>query len=518
MEMNMIGKTYKGPKQTTLVTTFALAVSAALSSAAAAESLRIAVPADPGYLDPAYWGSSSEQLLIDNIYPRLGTYATGDTWQIELDAAKSVDLSDPQNIAFELKPGIMWSGGYGELTAEDVEYSFERHNNPDLESGVAAEFALMTDVEVTGKYTGIIHLSAPSPSFWTATLTYTSGAIISKAAAEASDGYFEATPIATAGPYRFKSHEPGQAFILEKDPDWNGDAAEFDEVVIIAIADDNAAKVAFDAGEIDYTYAASALEFDSWSKDNSGPTRTELRQSLDPLWLGVSETFPELSDVRVRHAIQMAVDVPTILAAVSNGAAKPAAGIVAPGLLGYRDAAPTERDVDGARALIAEAGADGTVLRLDYVNTANRSTIAQIIQANLAEIGLVIELNGQDEGSFWAVDATRAADLQLHLKSWTGNPDGIYSMQYFTSDQVGIWNWEGLRNPEYDALVDQARQSVDEAERGALYVKLQDMLVASGNFVFLTNEPLTILWRDTIVPATLPDGRPVFAGFKKAAN
>lgn len=185
----MIGKTYQGPKQTTLATTLALAVSVALSSAATADSLRIAVPADPGYLDPAYWGSSSEQLLIDNIYPRLGTYATGDAWQIELDAAKSVDLSDPQNIVFELKPGIMWSGGYGELTAQDVEYSFERHNNPDLESGVAAEFSLMTDVEVTGKYTGIIHLSAPSPSFWTATLTYTSGAIISKAAAEASDGY-----------------------------------------------------------------------------------------------------------------------------------------------------------------------------------------------------------------------------------------------------------------------------------------------------------------------------------------
>ncbi len=493
----------------------AAALWAAASGAAHAETLRIAVAADPGYLDPAYWGSSSEQLLIDNLYPRLAKHVPGDSWKAELDAAKSVDLSDPQHIAFELKPGIMWSGGYGELTAEDVEYSFERHLDPGLESGVATEFTLLEDVEVTGKYTGIIHLSAPSPAFWSATLSYTSGAIISKAAAEASDGYFEATPVATAGPYRFKSHEPGQAFMLEKDPDWTGTAAEFDEVAIIPIPDDNAAKVAFDAGEIDFTYAASALEYDSWSKSTGN---TELRASLDPLWLGISETYEGLSDIRVRQAIQKAVDVPTILAAISNGRADHATGIVAPGLLGYRDMAPMQRDVDAARALIAEAGAEGTVLRLDFVNTANRATIAQIIQANLAEIGLIVELNGQDEGSFWSVDEARAADLQLHVKSWTGNPDGIYTMQYFTSDQVGVWNWEGLSNPDYDALVETARRSTDDAERGRLYKQMQEMMETSGDFLFLTNEPLTILWNDKIVPATLPDGRPVFAGFKKAAS
>lgn len=505
----------KPARQVSICSSMAAAIWTAAVGAGSADTLRIAVAADPGYLDPAYWGSSSEQLLIDNLYPRLAKYAAGDSWKAELDAAQSVDLSDPQHISFELKPGIMWSGGYGELTAEDVEYSFERHLDPDLESGVSAEFSLLKDVEVTGKYTGIIHLSAPSPAFWSATLSYTSGAIISKAAAEASEGYFEATPVATAGPYRFKSHEPGQPFMLEKDPDWSGAAAEFEEVAIIAIADDNAARVAFDAGEIDYTYAASALEYDNWSKSSGN---TELRSSLDPLWMGISETYEGLSDIRVRQAIQKAVDVPTILAAISNGWADHATGIVAPGLLGYRDAAPKQRDLEGARALIAEAGAEGTVLRLDFVNTANRATIAQIVQANLAEIGLIVELNGQDEGTFWSVDEARAADLQLHVKSWTGNPDGIYTMQYFTSDQVGVWNWEGLSNPDYDALVERARRSTDDAERGRLYTQMQEMMEKSGNFLFLTNEPLTILWNDKIVPATLPDGRPVFAGFKKTAN
>ena len=132
-----------------------------------------------------------------------------------------------------------------------------------------------------------------------------------------------------------------------------------------------------------------------------------LKQSIDPLWLGISETHPALSDIRVRDAIQKAIDIPTILQATSNGHAKQAPGIVAPGLPGYREGKLMQRDVEGAKALIAEAGPDGTVIRLDYVNTANRAAIAQIMQANLAEIGLTVELNGQDEGTFWAVDEER---------------------------------------------------------------------------------------------------------------
>ncbi len=213
-----------------------------LSGTTSAETLRIASASDPGYIDPAYWSSTPEQILIDNLYPRLAKYVPGDTWKLELDAAKSVDISDPQHIKFELKPGIMWSNEYGELTAEDVKFSYERHIDPDIASYVASEFSLLEEVEITGKYSGIIHLSAPSPSLWTATLTYTSGAIISKKAAEESGGFFENEPVATAGPYKFKSVESGQRYTLEKDPGWNGAPGSFDEIVLIPIEDDNAAR------------------------------------------------------------------------------------------------------------------------------------------------------------------------------------------------------------------------------------------------------------------------------------
>jgi peptide/nickel transport system substrate-binding protein len=492
----------------------AFGVSATVS-AVNAETLRIAVPSDPGYLDPAYWGSTVDQFLIDNLYPRLAKYVAGDEWKVELEAASSVDLSDPQHIKFELKPGIMWSGGYGELTAEDVEFSYERHMDPDLESGVATEYALLEDVEVTGTYTGIIHLSAPSTTFWTSTMVYTSGAIISKKAAEEAGGYFEGTPVATASPYMLGEYEPGNKMVLVRDPGWTGETGDFDEIVLLPIPDENAGELAFVAGEIDYT-RTSPLNYDNLAANPPAGGVVKLVQSLDPLFLGISQTNEKLTDIRVRHAIQLALDIPTILQATTNGHDRQATGFVAPGLVGYREDPPLARDVDKARELLAEAGADGLVLRLDYVNNTQRDTAAQIMQANLAEAGITLELNGQDEGTFWSLDEARAADLQLHLKSWTGNPDGYYTMQYFVEEQIGTWNWEGFADEQYETLLQEARDTVDENARGEIYKKMQAMLEESGDFVFVSNEKTGILYRDTLIPGMLPDGRPVFHAFRKA--
>lgn len=482
---------------------------------AAADTLRIAVPSDPGYLDPAYWGSTVDQYLIDNLFPRLAKPVPGDEWRIELDAAVSVDRSDPLAIEFELKPGIIWSGGYGELTAEDVKFSFERHLDPELESGVAVEYSSLKEVEVTGQYTGIIHLNEPSETIWSATLTFTSGAIVSKAAVMEAGGWFEAIPPATAGAYNLKTFEPGSRLILERNPDWNGETGDFDEIVMLPISDENAAELAFAAGEVDYLIS-SAANYDALQAASLPQSVVTLVPSLDPIFLGITQTNEKLSDIRVRRAIQLALDVPMILQAASAGHSSQATGLVAAGMPGHRDEVTLHRDVDEARDLLAQAGAEGLSVRLDYVNTTERDMAAQIMQANLAEVGISLILNGQDEGTFWSVDEARAADLELHLKAWAGNPEGIYILQYFVEEQAGYWNWEGFSDEAYNGLLERARLTADPGERGEIYKEMQTILEDSGSFVFLSHDPFVVINRDTIVPGRFPDGRPVFSAFRKA--
>ncbi|MGB7271475.1 MAG: ABC transporter substrate-binding protein [Albidovulum sp.] len=480
-----------------------------------AETVRIAVPSGPGYLDPAYWGSTVDALLIDNLYPHLARYKQGDEWEIELDAAKSVDMSDPMNIKFELKPGIMWTGGYGELTAEDVEYSFERHLDPEIASGIAIEFSSLKDVEVTGKYTGIIHLTEPSATFWTATVAYTGGAIISKAAAQEAGGYFENIPVATAAPYMPGEFDAGGTMRLVRNPDWAGEAPYYDEIVLIPIADENAGELAFAANEIDFL-VSTAANYNALVTNPPAEAVVELKHTLAPLFLGLTSTNEALKDQRVRRAIQSAVDIPAILQATTGGNAKQATGFVAEGQVGYRDQEPLQRDVEKARALLAEAGAEGLQLRLDYTNYTERDTAAQIIQANLAEVGIDLELYGQDEATFWSFDDTQVLDRQLHLKSWGGNPEPFWILQYFVEDQVGVWNWEAFVDLEYEKLAAEANVTADDAARGEIYQEMQTILEDSGNFLVLSHEPRVIIYRDGIDPGMWPDGGAFFEHFRKA--
>lgn len=480
-----------------------------------AETLRVYVPSDPASIDPAFWGTSVDGYLMFNVLPRLATPAPGKEWKLELDVAESVDLSNPTKIEFTLKKGLQWANGYGELTAEDVKYSFERHLDEKVGSYIAGEFDALDHVEITGTHSGIIHLKYAAVPMWQSTLGWYGGTIISKKEAMENDGTIPIQAKATMGAYTFAEFLPGERMVLRADPNWYGPKPDFDEVILIPIADANAAEVAFAAEELDFL-TSTATGPEHLRAQHGEEAKVEVLSSVDFTWLGLNAQHPSLADKRVRKAIQMAVDVDTILAATFEGmGVERATGFAAPGMVGYRPASKVSLDVDAARALIQEAGVEGKTIELSYANFGARSTQAQIVQANLADIGLNIELNAMDEATFWDVTAVKTPDRQLTLKGWFGNPEAMYGLQYFTADEFEGWNWEGFDDPKYTALMNEAWKVADDKMRGDLYIEMQDIMEESGTFLFVDNAPGVIMYRSDIVPGMLPDGRPMFYAFKK---
>jgi peptide/nickel transport system substrate-binding protein len=481
--------------------------------AAEKKIIRIGWEGDPTTLDPPFWGTAPDQYLFDSIYPRLAKPVPGREWQYELDAAKSVDMSDPTMIKFELKPGVMWTGGYGELTAEDVKYSIERNIDPKLASPAKDLLAALKEVEVTGKYSGIIHFKYPAVHVWGSTLTYVYGALVSKKATEKAGGKIPYGSRVTSGAYKIKEHIRGERMVLEKDPNWIGRQAYYDEVVLLPIEDENAALAAFAAGEVDWIELSFQNAQAIKAKGMQNGT-VDIRSTLDPVWLGINALHAGLSDIRVRQAIQKAIDVPTVVKAVWGDSIKPATGIAAPGMIGYRDIKTPQPDVKAARKLIKEAGADGLKLKLTLPNYDEMVTAAQVIQANLVEIGLNIELVPQDDATFYDISAATAADRQLTLQWWAGNVELMYSLEFFVPGQA--WNWQGFDSKEYMDLLNKARGEPDLTKRARMYDRMHEVMVESGTFLYLANPPQGFLYRNSIKPGMLPDGRPVFHAFKPA--
>jgi peptide/nickel transport system substrate-binding protein len=229
---------------------------------------------------------------------------------------------------------------------------------------------------------------------------------------------------------------------------------------------------------------------------------------------------PALQDIRVRQAIQKAVDVDAVLEAAYFGVAERATGIIAPGMPGHRDIEPPKRDVEGALALLEEAGASGLALTLDILNKTERTAAAQVIQANLAEVGIEVTIQTHDSGTFWTLGDESAGDawknLQLHIQRFSMQPDPSFATAWFTPEQIGVWNWERFNSPEFGELHAQAIVETDPEKRHEMYVRMQDLMDESGAYVFLTHELNAAIYDDDLVPGLLPDGNMRFAEFRHA--
>lgn len=503
------------------------AASMPISRAAYAQqgtALRARAYADIDALDPGFYQNAYNVDVMNLIYSKLTEYVPGREWEWRLQAAESIEEIDPTHIRFRLRPGIMFTGGYGELTAEDVKFSFERivaHDSP-----IKGDWRPLERVEVEDERTGVIVLSEPFEPLWTITLPYGAGHIVSrKAVTEATEdgGNFAMRPPAFSGPYVIEEWKPNQHLLLTRNPDYTGPAkAGFDEIRILPIDDEKTAEIGFEAGDLDYT-GISLASLNQYKQRPPRDAEIEEYPALAYVWLGMNVEHPKLRDVNVRKAIQWAVNVSQIMDAAYFGEAEPATGIIAPGLLGHREAAlvPPEGDLEKARGFLSEAGAEGLQLTIDVLNSSKYKTIAEIIQAQLAQIGIDLQVNVQDSGSFWTLgmetEGERWKDLQLIVNRFSMAPDPYYGTEWFTCEQVGIWNWERFCSEEFDELHRNAVTVADPQKRAAMYSEMQDLMERSGAYRFLTHEGNPIMYDPGVVePAVRPDGRPLYRAFEPA--
>lgn len=484
--------------------------------------LKVRSYSDLQVLDPAFRLAAAEDDIFQTCLVGLVQRKTGDSWDWELQAAESIEQVDDTHVKFKLKPGIMWSGDYGELTADDVKFSFERIADPKVESPYKDDWALLDHVEVTDKYSGVIVLKEFFAPLWTSTLPEGSCAIVCKAAVEKLPEKKFTTEIpAYSGPYMIKEWTPKQKTVLARNPNWTGAAPYYDEIHILPIEDEKTAELAFEAGDLDFTRITLASSA-RYKKDGApkGSTLIE-RPSLKYVWLGMNVENPALTDLKVRQAVQKAINVDAILEAAYYGQASRATGIVSPGLVGHREKNLVQYDPEGAKKLLAEAGkASDLELKISTLNKEEYLAAVQVIQSNLQDVGIKATIDTHDSGTFWTLGDEKAAqtwkDLQLIYQRFSMNPDPSYATAWFTSEQVGVWNWQRVRDPEFDNLHKQALVERDDKKRDEMYRKAQDRMEESGAYVFITHEANAIMYRDTLAPALKPDGNVLFDWFKAA--
>jgi peptide/nickel transport system substrate-binding protein len=482
--------------------------------------LKVRDYSDIEVLDPLNMKSMPDDDVMQCIFNGLVHQKGGDKWDWELDAAKEIKQLDAKHIAFTLRDDIGWTNGFGEMTADDVKYSYERIADPKNESAYHDDWALLDHVEVKDKRSGVIVLKDAFAPLWLSTLPMASGLIMCKAALEKAGGKFTTNPPATSGRYVIKDWQPKQKTILARNPGWKGTPGGFDEIHIFPIDDDKTAELAFQSGDIDWTWV-SVSSIERLEKDPPKGAKIVRMPSLAYVWMGMNNEAKPFDNQKVRRAVQLAIDVQGVLDAAYFGAAAPSTGIIAPGLVGHREKNLYGHDVEQAKKLLAEAGyPNGFECTLDILNKQERVNAAQAIQAQLAEIGIKVTIQQHDSGTFWSLGDQKAGNswknIQLILDRFSMEPDPSWATAWFTPEQIGVWNWERWNSPEFGELHKKGLVELDPAKRDVMYKKMQDLMEESGSYVFLTHEVTGVLYRDTIVPVMWPNGVPILFKFRKA--
>jgi peptide/nickel transport system substrate-binding protein len=488
------------------------------ASAQGTKLVRIRADIDIKVLDPGYMIGGFEIPVAYATLPRLANPAkTPEGWSWAPTAyVDKLEQTDDTHIAFTLKPGFMWSGGYGEVTAEDVKYSFERI----LTSEWKDSWSSLDHVEVTDKYSGVIVLNKPFAPVWLLSMTTVVASIVSKAAVEKLPEKKYTTEIpAHCGPYVLSQWVPKQKIVLTRNPDWKGPQPDADEIQILPVEDSNAAELAYEANELDLTNIA-LISYKRYQ--DKLPEKSKLTVLPGPhyQWMGMNTENPKLADVRVRKAIQRAIDVDSILQASYGGAAPKAYGPVTPGCIGYREASGYSYKPEEAKALLSEAGVSNLELDIKMENLQERIAAAQIIQANLADVGVKLNIAPLDSGPFWDLGLESKGDawktLELWLMEYRGQPDPSDILQWFIKDQVGIWNWERWTDPEFEELWAKGLAETDIAARAKIYLRMQEIMENTGAYVWITHQPVVWIHRDNIEPVFDSAAYPYFNGFKVA--
>ena len=297
-------------------------------------------------------------------------------------------------------------------------------------------------------------------------------------------------PIGTCtGPFTIVEYVPEQALRLERNADyWGGDVQlQAAEVRFILDGGVRATQVRTGEAHISRIIPVSALEK---MKTVSGVNVMAI-ETARTNGLYLNNERPPFDNVNVRRAVQSAIDVEAIAAAIYEGSARPAVGPFAPNEpWSPPGASVVAFDPERAKRLLAEAGIDAgqlNLLLLTYTGRAELPDLAAVIQAQLQQIGIEVEIRT----SHWGGIETDlyAGNFDLFLMSRSHLIDVADPIAFLTADYTceGGFNVSSYCDPAVDALVEEARGTADPAARNALYAKVAAQLQDDAVTVFLVH-------------------------------
>jgi len=456
----------------------AAAQEAPISIALAARAVTGINPQQNGLTGGDNW--AIRQVFDNLVKPEDGTFAVRPEDFRPALAASWESSPDARTWTFKLREGVQFHKGYGEMTSEDVLFTFARQLDPKIATNQKALYSIIERIEAPDKYTFRVFLKRPDPIFNGSVTTALSAAILCKKAFEERGAKFNLDPIGT-GPFQVESTSPTEGILLSAFPQYFGGPAASKALRVAFIADTTARTLAFASGQVDMIEGVRQPGWIPTIKQRSPTTIIDgtAPGSFNSLHLNL--TRPPLNDLRVRQAIRYGINNAEIAAAFA-GMAVPMVGVIAPQFAGSvkKEQLPPELRYDPdpkkAKALLAEAGfPNGVTIPCYTSQREDYAAIMLIIQEQLRASGINLDLKIIDHATMHAENRKDRNTIALYSSSYPPVPTQPLLQQLFSgaevkADSTGGDNYShyGTALPGIDALIEKAQDEPNFETRTAL--------------------------------------------------
>ncbi len=465
----------------------------------------------PRHLNPAV------QSGVATMYPGAQLFATplkfDAKWQPQPFLAERWILSDDaRSVTLFLRKDAKFHDGRP-VTSADVQFSVEtvRDNHP-----FKTMFAPVNAVTLPDAHTAVIRLAEPHPALLLA-MTSALLPIIPKHI------YGDGQPLPThprnaspvgSGPFRLVEFKPGEHIIMERfDGFFLKDRPLLDRIIVKEYKDPSSLLLAFERGEIDaHPGLTDARDIERVKKVSGVRLVSKAAPAIGPLnWIAFNLKHPQLSDKRVRQAINYAIDKDFILKSLLGGVHVRATGPIASGSPFYNpDVEKYALNLQKAAQLLDDAGLkpkpDGTrlALTIDTIpGSGDLKTIAEYVKPALAKVGIAVAVRSSPDFPTWARRIS-TYNFEMTVDSvynWGDPVIGVHRTYLSSNIREGvIWsNTQSYRNAKVDELLAGAGRERDVAKRTAMYREFQKIVVDDCPQVFIQEVNFHNAWHGKIV-------------------
>jgi peptide/nickel transport system substrate-binding protein len=468
----------------------AAALLAGSALAAQAQTFRWANDGDVNSMDPYARNETFLLSFTANIYEPL--VRRNRQLEVEPALAERWENPSPTIWRFHLRQGVKFSDGTP-LTADDVVFSATRSRSQG--SNLQAVLASVKEVRKVDDATVEFETHRPNPIFLQEITTWT---IMSRKWAEANNATrtadlttreenFATRNAMGTGPFMLQSREPDRRTVLVPNPNWwDRPEHNLQRVEFNVISNDATRVAALISGEVDMVYTVPPQDTERLTR--TAGIRIHQQAELRTIFLGMDQNRPELlksdvrgrnpfQDVRVRRAVEMAIDRQAIQRTVMRGQSKPTTLMIGPGVNGWvesEDQVPRPNP-DQARRLLAEAGyPNGFGVTMDCPNDryVNDEAICTATVSMLARVGIRVTLNAQTRARYFAEILAPRYQTSFYMLGWTPATydahNTLFNIMGTRDGTRGVFNSGGWSNAEFDRLTDEIAVETDPAKRQQL--------------------------------------------------